>query len=675
MLINLKLDLKNLKKLKAEASQYKATDAEKALIDLVISNWGVADNVKNKPYREFNDKSLLERQNLDQMRFNTYQEPASEDPDESWKSRAVRPITRNRAISIAAHMTAAVMFPVVHAQNENDEADRDGAMVMRDLVEWAGEQANYEKNVVYAIIAALVNPAVILTTEYAEVWRKVKDGYEDYKENGEKKKRLIVKDVLDELYSGFKDGLVPLDEWWMPDFYQRDVQKQPYIIRRRAITYDIAQSKYGDYKNFKYVVAGKQVMHVDGDNQGQFYQVKDSDLNDQLCEEVCYYDRGRDLEVYFLNGIPMCDPERPNPRLDKKYPFVMFGFEPISDTFAFYKSLVNKMSTDEDVIQTLYRMIIDGTYLQLDPPQAVFGEESIDASVMVPGVTTAFESENTKMQVLSTGANLQAGLSVLQKVESSATESSIDPVMAGQSSGGGGKQPQTAYEISRLEQNARTILGLFGKMIGFAIKELAELRMSDIVQYLSIAEISEITSGMKYKSFLIPEQMMDGKSVSKKIMFDSELPESMTYMEKKKMSFDMYEEEERMGGKQRTVRVNPKNFRKLKFTAKVSPEVILPPSDAIKKALNLEEYDRAIANPLANQEAIFRDLLLGSYSKTASDPDKYITPGQQNLTGMLWMNPMQGSNMNQPGSQEGERAQRVNTLRQQSQSQVLTAGR
>jgi hypothetical protein len=44
---------------------------------------------------------------------------------------------------------------------------------------------------------------------------------------------------------------------------------------------------------------------------------------------------------------------------------------------------------------------------------------------------------------------------------------------------------------------------------------------------------------------------------------------------------------------------------------------------------NLEAYDRAMQSPVANQEALYKDLLLGSYEKTKDNPDKYIINKQQ----------------------------------------------
>jgi len=73
-----------------------------------------------------------------------------------------------------------------------------------------------------------------------------------------------------------------------------------------------------------------------------------------------------------------------------------------------------------------------------------------------------------------------------------------------------------------------------------------------------------------------------------------------------------------------------------------------PQSDNVKKALALELYDRAIANPLADQEAIFRDLLLGSYDSTRNDTDKYIKEKEQQLDKLIGAKPSMSDTMTPP---------------------------
>jgi len=601
-------------------SEYQPDDRTKLRIDQIIKDFTLGTTIMNKPYREFNDKSLIQRQSEDQASFNIYEEGQSSDPDEQWKSNAIRPIVRNRVISIAAHLTAALISPQVFAQNDQDEEDRNSEIIMRDLLEYASEQSNYVKTFLNSVIAALVNPAVILHTEYAEVFRKIKEIMADGK--------WKVKTILDEILSGFQDSIVPLDELYIGDIYQADIQRQPFLIWRRVINYTLAKSKYGDNQNFnKYVRPGLQIFYDQA--SATFYEQYDEILESRLVEELIYYNRNDDLELIVVNGVMLTDPDQPNPRKDKKYSFVKGGYEPLDEgKFFYYLSLTRKLAKDEEIVNTLYRMIIDGTYLQLMPPIAIFGKEDINSSVVTPGTVVTL-GQGSSIQKIDVGNNLQAGYAALSKVESSISESSQDVLQLGQPPAG----QQTAFEISRLEQNARVMLGLFGKMISFMVKDLGELRVSDILQFLTVGQVMEIAgegSRLRFRTFVMPDRATEGKKKTRKIVLSPEVGKKPPLEE----SFETMEEE---GGPESSMeiwKVNPKIFRNIKFKIVVRPEVTTPMSDALKKALNLELFDRAVQLPFANQEALYRDLLLGSYEQTRDNPDKYMRqemPGLQSL--------------------------------------------
>lgn len=602
-----------------EQSSYTPNDKETDNLNMVIRDYDKGYIIMHKNYREFNDMSLTERMSRDQSIFNNYQEAPSDDPDQAWMSRAIRPIARNKVISIAANVTAALIFPKVFAQNDNDEEDKEAAIVMRDLIEFAAEQADYEKNFLYGVISSLVNPGVIIHTEYAEVFREIRNRMED----GSIKKEEIV----DELFSGFQQCVVPLDEVYIENIYEHNIQKQGFLVWRKVISYDTALAKYGDNENFKnHVRPGVQVLRNNED--GTFYEQWDTELSNDQVEEIIYWRRGRDMKSIIVNGVLITEAFEPNPRQDKNYPFSKSGYELFDEgKFFYFKSLINKLGPDEEIVNILYRMVIDGTFLQIMPPTASYGEEEIGSSAIAPGKNTSFTNSDSKMEPIGLNNNLAAGYNALNKVESSIDESSQDPRGAGLAEGG----DKTKFEVGVLEQNARIQLGLFGKMIGFLVTSLGDLMISDILQFLTIHDVEQLTSPsslMKFRNIIIPEKMIEGRKKTRKIEFTEDFAtegeEGMEEENELEDSFKVLEEEGGMAGDKEIFKVNPVAFREMKFKTKISADLVTPPSDNVKRALNLQEYDRAIANPVADQEALYRDLLLGSYDKTMDDTDKYI---------------------------------------------------
>jgi hypothetical protein len=194
-------------------------------------------------------------------------------------------------------------------------------------------------------------------------------------------------------------------------------------------------------------------------------------------------------------------------------------------------------------------------------------------------------------------------------------------VQAGQETPG---TPSTAYEISRIEQNAATVLGLSMKFIAQHAINYGKLLMSDVLQYMTVADVAKITAdgGLTYKTFYAKEPGATGKQ--NKISFDSNMPDTMTEEEKMDMSFKLLEAQGGLNSNTTLWKVNPVLFREFKYKFTIDSDVLNPRSADLIRAFDLETYDRAIASPVADQEKIFTDLLMGTNPKTARDPKSYV---------------------------------------------------
>lgn len=617
---------------KYEQSFYKPDEDTKAMLGVLRRCFVLGDVTMNKPRVEFNDVSVLNRMIIDQMAFNTYQpnngQASVEDALGGWRSNAIRPVVRNKCISIAAHATARLIFPKVFAEDENSEDQQDAATVMEDLMEWSAEQSNYAKHALFRTISALTDPASIGFTEYAEVYHKVKRPTTMGKWEWQTE--------LDEELSGFQSQVVPVNELYIENFFEEDIQKQGWLIWRRVISYSLAKALYGEqFPNFnKYVRAGVQLIYNDA-NQS-FYSVYDANMRQEDVEVVRYWNKGLDVDIIECNGVMLTDYDRPNNRLDKKYPFDKFGYELINTRCFYYKSLAFKLQQDANIVNTLYPLIIDGTYLSVMPPMINSGGEIIGSDVIVPGVVTTFSNPDAKLTPVNTSINLRSGHDTLAVVENSLNDTSENPITQGQDQSG----QQTAYEISRLEQNAATVLGLFVKMISDHVKQFGELRKSDIIQYLTIVDVNKLESSgeLVYKAFMRRDKNTNGGSRNRKIVFDASLPSKpMTESEKLDQSFKVLKEQGGVNSKTSLYKVNPELFRNLKYSIVISPDVLNPRSEDLERAFNLEAYDRLIANPLANQEETLR-LMLTTNHITKKDPDKYIAqqqPAQQDPMALM----------------------------------------
>lgn len=601
-----------------EIAPYNPTEEENNVRTLILKHFVLGSTNSYTPRVEFNDLSLVSRDQYDQMAFNTYQPNNGEAwqgaPQLAWRSRAIRPVVRNKCMSIAAHATARLIFPKVFAFNNLSDEQEDAARVMEDLMEWSGDVSSYPFVALMRVITSLSSPASIGYTEYGEIMRTVK---RDKGESG----KWIEEKIRDEAYPCFMDAVVPVDQLYIENFFEPDIQKQAWVIWRKVCSFSVAQEKYGSiYDNFKYVRPGIQTIYDDANRV--FYYVYDPNMRQEDVEEIVYWNKSLDLKIIMVNGIMLTSPDNPNPRNDKMYPFDKFFYEPINNRFFYGKSLSFKLQHDADIVNTLYQMVIDGTYLSIFKPMVNVGGEIIASDVIVPGAVTTLSDPNADLRAINVGSDLKSGLETLSVVEKSINESSQEPLQQGQDQGGS----QTAYEISRIEQNANTVLGLFLQMIAKHVKDFGKLRLGDILQYMTVPEVVDITDDaeLAYKTFFLPDKNGNGKN--RKIEFDLEQPTEFSDESYLDASYQVKDENEKKG--MEITKVNPQLFRELQYMVTVSPDVLNPRSTDLERAYNLETYDRMVQAPqLYNPEETAK-LLLKSNPTTKKDPEMFLAPKQ-----------------------------------------------
>lgn len=603
-----------MKQLKNQ-STYRPEGEERERQVMVMKHFDEAKSLRDTPYEEFNDR-ILEQAQADSFRaFMSYVPPRSSNPEESWRSNIVKPIARNKVTTMAAHVVQSTIFPKVVAQNDQDDEDVKSAMVMDDVMEYINEtpSVDFESKFVVGVVQALIQPLSIMQLGYREIHRDIrgKDGK--------------VKRVKDEGESGIFCENVPVDELYLGSFYVRDIKRQPRIMRRRLLDYSEAETIYGEMDNWQHVKAGTRTVFDEEADVFLHERIDDNVDSENKVEEVVYYSRSMDLEIPYVGGVDMVDGKanRMSTRGDNDipaYPFVVGGYGFIDDgRFAYYKPLIDNLIPESAVINTMYNMIMDGTYLQLMPSIAVFGDEDVDSGIMIPGTTHVFDTDS-KIEPLKVSHDIRAGHEAIQSMERSIDQSSVGSIASGDSPQG----RQSAREIATLQDNIDVVFGLFGRMLGFMIRDYGDLMMKLIVQHVPAADVGQMTTSagkIAFQNIILSKKQ--GRSKQKTIQFTRDTPEEAA----PKSEFDSIEEDifNAEGGFDQTkeiIRVNPKLWKKNKFMMKIVPEQLFRKTGAVQKALNLEAYDRAVASPIADQVAVFKDLLIANYKP--GDEDKYI---------------------------------------------------
>lgn len=602
----------------SSVSAYQPSQEVRELTIQVKKDYQIGMDILQRGWTELNDRSVIDDLNRGQMMFNAYVDTSVDDPNEAWRWRGTRSMARNKGIAMHAQLTANYLLPLFIAQNENDEVDRDYSEVMRDIIEWMVEpqNSNYQSSFLQICFGMMQNPVTFLGAEYCEIYQKIKEITKD----GD----YEIKEVLDEILSGFNAPIWSANQVLITNAYERRIQKQRAIIKRRWVEYEELEAKYGEHENWAYVQKGIRSIYQEED--GLFYDIQDDENRQNLVAEETWEHRREDLEVPFVNGIYMGDTDvNKNPikhrdnRGAPKYNLVPFGYMHIGEHFFYYKSMMNALGWDNAAYDAMSEIIFNRAVLENEMPIAISGSEKPDSSVIFPNSVVAFEEADARIMPLLPPSNMAAGFNVLAGIDKSMQESSVNETISGQLP----DASQKAYNVAQAQANAKKLIGAVGKSLGASIVEYGSL-MSDIaLNHYTTAQVDEIVGKglqMKFKTFFLENKKTGGKMGDRVIKFDKSLIGKEETQEQKDEANLKLLEESGYPHKVKSIRlVNPELFAKHKFLTKVDLEEMFTKSNEYWQPLLLN-LKRELANdPYINQETLTRRTVYAFFNSGGED--------------------------------------------------------
>jgi hypothetical protein len=185
----------------------------------------------------------------------------------------------------------------------------------------------------------------------------------------------------------------------------------------------------------------------------------------------------------------------------------------------------------------------------------------------------------------------------LRDIEASADET-LQPDFAGGVPASGGR---TAFEIARIEQNSKIKNGLFGMMMRNVIRDAGMLMIDEIIMHQTVGQFNEVVGDIpqfKFQDYVLHNVVQNGRKVTKRIVLTHDMPDEPFQRDFEDALLD---QEEAMGEDVRIIMLNPIAFTQLGFRTDIDVDELLPRNEELERALLMEIYDRAIANPLIVQ--------------------------------------------------------------------------
>lgn len=608
-------------------SAYSPSDDVIKFTSEMKKDYATGVDILQRPWVELNDRSVIEDLNRGQAMFNAYVDTSVEDPNEAWKWRGTRSMARNKGIAMHAQLTAGYLLPMFVAQNDNDEADRDMSEVMRDIVEWLADpmNSNYQSSFLQIVFGMETNPVTFLGAEYNEVYQKIKEKTD----NG-----YTTKEVLDDVLSGFQAPIWSANQVLITNAYERNIQKQRVIIKRRYVEKAELEAKYGDHDNWGFVQDGVKSIYSEDD--GLFYDIKDDDHPHLVAEET-YLNRREDTEICLINGIYFGESNvdhNPIKHRDNKgnprYNITPFGFSRINDHFFYYKSMMNAMGWDNNLYDAMSEVVMNKALLETEMPMAYSGEGKIESDVIFPNSIVSMGKDD-KLSPLMPNSNMAAGFQALRETEDSMTDGSVSETMSGQLP----QASQKAYSVAQAQAQAKKMIGAVGKSLAESVVQYGSLMKDIIINHITIPQIEELTGGvmkMKYKSFFLGDKKGKSGVSDRTIKFDESLiGKEMTDQDKKYEELKMLEESGYPDKKNGLIRVNPEMFAKVNYYCKVDIEEMFTKNQEYWQPVLLALRREMLNDPFVDMEKLDRKIF---YEHFRSEGDEYIKESNQLVPGV-----------------------------------------
>jgi hypothetical protein len=441
-----------------------------------------------RSYNQFNNRTLFDAIDDWTMRWNGYIPPVdlvSGNPT----SNIFLNFTRNAIISYLAKVAMTLPEPKIIAVNKKTGIiNKHLAEVFSDLNTYSLQQENGPARLLDIALETTVKGTGIVYEGYLKNEQKFKNvkgfdavtGEVEYEEE----ERTIYDDCFQQV--------VPLEDFYIGNPYEPDVQKQPYIIWKKITTYDEAFGEFSHYKNWQYIKPGAYALTQEPTT---FYRNKlYTELAANQVEILRYYCRKDNHNIITINGVVMY--EGPIPFKDGKYPFAKYIFEPYELPFFWGAGAPQKIMGEQDVQNTLINMMLAKTYGSLLP----YGLSS-DLDDLIEDDTLAPNKIRKVGDITKWKFDTLPGVSpgeeqMFQTIMTQAQQNS------GMVAGGNAYSPKggklTAKQLLLQQQDLMQKLTFNMNFLEDGERDRTELRLNHILQFYSIPRIEQ-TTGKKGK--------------------------------------------------------------------------------------------------------------------------------------------------------------------------------
>lgn len=503
-------------------------------IDQVIGDFTKARTLMQKGYNYFNGRNLYDCIDDWSKRWNGYV-PEQNPLLDTTQSQIFLNYTRNAIISYLVKVAMNTTKPKIVAVNKkNRTQSKQFAQFLKDANQFSLNAENGDAKFFAAALETTVKGTCITYEGYLHQEQEMEVPEKFDSMTGEITTKKITKVIYDDCYQ----KIHPVEDFYISNPYQPEIQLQEFIIPRRICTYTEAKMEFGHYPMFEHVKAGAYTIVSD---VATFYKNQlMSELSKDQVEILPWMNRSKNKHILLINGVPIYIGVIPFK--DGKYPYAKAIFEPFANDFFWGAGFPNKIMGEQDLKNMLFNMMVDKTSGSLLP----FGlssdlDDIIEDEILAPNkIRKVGDINKWKFETLP---GVSPGeVQMLQLTDKELNDNSNNVSNSGStSSPRGGKL--AARQVMAQQQESMQKLGFSSSFLEDFEKDRTDLRLSHILQFYSIPKLENITgvSGPDQKKLTFRDitlhntRLSNGKIGTKVI----KLTDKMSGSQRNKMADDL----------------------------------------------------------------------------------------------------------------------------------------
>lgn len=460
---NSKSDLVKSELQRKEVTMPQMSDDERLNLAAIQTRLFRAQQTRDTKHREFNNKTFIENYEENERIANTFVEGKKFDGDVMIASGTVE----QKLYAVAAEINRLSLAPQVLAFNKESEELISLGQAMTDVLFETAKQEDDDEKRLLRQVELLKQGTVIVQEQWVKRWQKVKDPVD--KDKIGKFQGQDWKARLELSWSGPERQVLYSPGVYFGNIREWDTKKQPFIFTHKLTSYTEAESRYGKkeengeymWERWQYVPTTRTTKMILGhaiDNQANTAWTL-SEVEDNLVEEIHYYDKFNNEYQILLNGVPMLPSGFPMTAVSPagEYNIEKQVFQFINPFFTYGRSFTSKVKEQSDILDELLRLLIIKTRKSIHPPYANNTGRVISSRVLMPGRITMGIDGKALQPIGQEGQGVIASEFQMYKLlQDNIDEMTVSKQFAGMQ----GKAGQTATETNILQAQAQKLLSL-----------------------------------------------------------------------------------------------------------------------------------------------------------------------------------------------------------------------